>query len=102
MNVQVACALDGRLAWISDPIEGSRQDTHRLKESGVLLALNPDNWMDNKGYVGNRILTPIKKPQHRERLNWEKEFNTQINKIRYVIAKLRNLENHAHRLPTTQ
>jgi hypothetical protein len=26
--VQVACTLDGGLEWISDPIEGSRHDTH--------------------------------------------------------------------------
>jgi transcriptional regulator with XRE-family HTH domain len=28
MNVQVACTLDGDLAWISDPVEGSRHDMH--------------------------------------------------------------------------
>lgn len=31
--------------------------------------------------MGNRTLTPVKKPKYRERLDWEKEFNTQINKI---------------------
>jgi hypothetical protein len=34
------------------------------------------------------MLTPIKKPQHRELLDWEKEFNTGINKIRYVIEQV--------------
>jgi ectoine hydroxylase-related dioxygenase (phytanoyl-CoA dioxygenase family) len=28
VNVQVASTLVGGLAWISDPIEGSRHDTH--------------------------------------------------------------------------
>jgi hypothetical protein len=88
MNVQIACTLDGRLAWISDPIDGSRHDTYCLKESGVLLTLNPDNWMGDKGYVGNRMLTPIKKPKYRKLLDWEKEFNTQINKVRYVIEQV--------------
>lgn len=88
MNVQIACTLDGRLVWISDPIDGSRHDTYCLKESGVLLALSPDNWMGDKGYVGNHMLTPIKKPKQRELLDWEKEFNTQINKIRYVIEQV--------------
>jgi hypothetical protein len=32
--------------------------------------------------------TPIKKPKHRKLLDWEKEFNTQINKIRYVIEQV--------------
>jgi hypothetical protein len=33
------------------------------------------------------MITPIKKPAHRKLLDWEKEFNTQINKIRYVIEQ---------------
>ena len=44
--------------------------------------------MGDKGYVGNRMLTPIKKPKYRDLLGWEKEFNTQINKIRYVIEQV--------------
>jgi DDE superfamily endonuclease len=38
--------------------------------------------------VGNGMVTPIKKPKCRELLDWEKEFNTQINKIRYVIEQV--------------
>jgi hypothetical protein len=41
-----------------------------------------------KGYVGTGMLTPIKKPTHRDLLDWEKKFNTQINKIRYVIEQI--------------
>jgi hypothetical protein len=87
MNVQVACTLTGDLAWVSDPIDGGRHDTYCLNESGV-LAGEPDNWMGDKGYVGNDMLTPIKKPVHRELLDWEKEFNKQINKVRYVIEQV--------------
>jgi DDE superfamily endonuclease len=50
--------------------------------------LDPTNWIGDKGYVGNDMLTPIKKPPHRELLDWEKEFNKQINKIRYVIEQV--------------
>jgi hypothetical protein len=87
MNVQVACTLTGRLAWISDAIDGSRHDTYCLSESGVLLTLDPGNWIGDKGYVGNDMLTPIRKPAHRKLLDWEKEFNKQVNKIRYVIEQ---------------
>jgi DDE superfamily endonuclease/Helix-turn-helix of DDE superfamily endonuclease len=86
-NVQVACTLDGELAWISDPIEGRRHDSHCLNESGVLKDM-PANWLGDKGYVGNGMITPIKKPAHRELLDWEKEFNTQINRIRYVVEQV--------------
>jgi hypothetical protein len=88
MNAQVACTLNGDLAWISDPIEGSRHDTYCLSESGVLLTLDPGNWVGDKGYVGNKMITPIKKPVHRDLLEWEKEFNTQINKIRWIIEQV--------------
>lgn len=33
------------------------------------------------------MLTPIKKPANRELLDWEKDHNTKINKIRYVIEQ---------------
>ena len=88
MNVQVACTLSGQLRWISDPISGSRHDTYCLSESDVLISMNPANWIGDKGYVGNQMITPIKKPPHRELLDWEKVFNTQINKIRYVIEQV--------------
>jgi hypothetical protein len=87
MNAQVACTLTGDLAWISDPIEGSRHDTYCLRESGVLLTLDPGNWIGDKGYVGNKMINPIKKPAHRDLLDWEKEFNAQINKIRWIIEQ---------------
>jgi hypothetical protein len=87
MNAQIACTLDGTLAWISDPIDGRRHDSYCLGESGVLLTLNSGDWVGDKGYVGNGMVTPIKKPAGRELLDWEKEFNTQVNKIRYVIEQ---------------
>jgi DDE superfamily endonuclease/Helix-turn-helix of DDE superfamily endonuclease len=43
MNVQVACTIYGKLAWISDPVNGSRHDNYCQEESGVLLAMEPEN-----------------------------------------------------------
>jgi hypothetical protein len=45
MNVQVACDLTGRLAWISDPVDGCRHDTAAFALSGVIDTLDPSNWM---------------------------------------------------------
>jgi hypothetical protein len=87
MNVQVACDLHGRPAWISDPVGGCRHDTAALALSGVIDTLDPDNWMGDKGYVGNDMITPVKKPAHRGLPDWEKEFNTGVNKIRYQIER---------------
>jgi hypothetical protein len=88
LNVQILGTLDGELVWISDPVDGSRHDTYCLRESGALTSDAAGNWTGDKGYVGTGMLTPIKKPAHRELLDWEKQFNTQINKIRYVIEQI--------------
>ena len=88
MNVQVACTIAGYLAWISDRISGSRHDNHCLGESGVLLLFDPRNWLGDKGYVGKNMITPFKKPEGGELLDWQKEFNKQVNKIRYVIEQV--------------
>jgi hypothetical protein len=45
MKAQVACTLYGKLAWISDPVNGSRHDNYGLSESGVPLMLDPVNWI---------------------------------------------------------
>ncbi len=87
LNVQVACDLNRRLAWISDPVDGCRHDSAALALSGVVDTLDPGNWIGDKGYVGNDMITPIKKPSHRDLLDWEKKFNTAINKIRYLIEQ---------------
>ena len=39
------------------------------------------------GYVGNDMITPIRKPAHRDLLDWEKQLNTAVNKIRYQIEQ---------------
>src|SRR5689334_22384114 len=88
LNVQVAATLDGQLAWISDPIDGSRHDSHCLAEAAVLTGMDAGKWLGDKGYVGNNMITPIKKPPYRDLLDWEKEFNAQINKIRWIIEQV--------------
>ena len=88
LNVQIVGTLDGELVWISDPVVGSRHDTYCLHESGALTSDAAPKWTGDKGYVGTGMVTPIKKPAHRDLLDWEKEFNTQINKIRYVIEQI--------------
>jgi len=87
-NVQVACDLNGDLAWISDPVDGSRHDSYCLGESGAIAVSAPAVNLGDKGYIGNGMITPIRKPESRELLDWEKEFNTQVNKIRYVIEQV--------------
>ncbi|WP_219814992.1 transposase family protein, partial [Rathayibacter iranicus] len=94
VNIQVACDLSGRLAWISDPVDGHRHDNAALRASGVLEGMNPQNWFGDKGYIGLGIITPIRKNPDRDTLEWEHQFNKDVNSIRYhierAIAHLKN------------
>lgn len=88
MNLQLVATRGGRLAWISDPQPGSRHDVACLDLSLVLTGADPANWFADKGYVGRGITTPIKKPPHRDLLDWEKTYNTSINAMRAVIEQV--------------
>jgi hypothetical protein len=88
MNLQVACTIHGKLAWISDPVNGSRHDNYCREESGVLLTINPRNWIGDKGYIGNNMITPFRKPAGGKLLDWQKEYNSEVNKIRWMIEQV--------------
>jgi hypothetical protein len=88
LNVQVACDLSGRLAWVSDPVNGNRHDTAALKLADVMSGMDPANWIGDKGYIGNNMITPIRKPPFRGLLDWEKDFNRDVNRIRYKIERV--------------
>jgi DDE superfamily endonuclease len=58
-----------------------------LRMSDVLD--EPGNWLGDKAYVGSGMVTPIKKKRYQEHhLDWEREFNTAINKIRWKIEQV--------------
>jgi hypothetical protein len=65
--------------------------TYCLSESGVLLTLDPGNWAGDKGYAGNDMVTPFKKPAGGKLLDWQKKFNKQgdYSFIAFLISPLR-------------
>ena len=50
VNLQVACALTGHLAWISPPLPGSVHDAKAIKESEFLTTLNESHSGDKEAY----------------------------------------------------
>lgn len=72
---------------ISDPLPGSTHDAKAIHATGLSELLGDDNAIGDKGYIGTGILTPYRKPAGGELLDWQKEFNTTVNKIRYVIER---------------
>jgi hypothetical protein len=59
-----------------------------ITASGATDTFEPGSWIGDKGYIGKDMLTPIRKPAFRKLLDWEKEFNNQVNKIRYMIEQV--------------
>ena len=84
---QFVCDLSGDLMHISDPLPGNTHDAKAMHDTGLSELLGDDNAVGDKGYIGTGILTPYRKPAGGELLDWQKEFNTTINKIRYVIER---------------
>jgi hypothetical protein len=42
--------------------------------------MNPKNWVGDKGYIGNNMITPYRKPAGGELLDWQK--NTTVKSTR--------------------
>jgi hypothetical protein len=84
---QVVCDLSGNLLHISDPLPGKTHDAKAMDDTGLSELLGDENAFGDKGYLGTGITVPYRKPAGGELLDWQKEFNTTINKIRYVIER---------------
>jgi hypothetical protein len=91
---------------ISGPLPGNTHDAKAMHQTGLNELIREDNAIGDKGYIGTGITTPYHKPAAGELLDWQKEFNTSINKIRYVIeraiAHFKTWRMHVHRLPQTR
>ncbi|MGH3518801.1 MAG: transposase family protein [Haloechinothrix sp.] len=84
---QFVCDTDGELMHVSDPQPGKTHDAKAFDETGLADILRSDNAVGDKGYIGKGIPTPFRAPAGGQLLDWQKEFNTAINKIRYVIER---------------
>jgi hypothetical protein len=87
MNVQVACTLGGHLAWVSDPMPGKTHDARAIRECGMIDTDTRPEHLGDKGYIGLGMITPKRKPPGGQLLDWQKEFNKQVNSIRYQIER---------------
>ena len=45
------------------------------------------DYIGDKGFVGHDMVTPFKKPAGGGLLDWQKEFSSGVNKIRWVIEQ---------------
>lgn len=84
---QFVCDLSGDVLHISDPLPGNTHDAKAVDKLGLSDILRADNSIGDKGYIGKGPATPIRKPANGELPGWQKEFNTAINKLRYVVER---------------
>jgi hypothetical protein len=87
--------LQGRIIFVSDPVTGNQHDMAKLKESDAEKILkNASGVFGDKGFIGtDYITTPIRKPECRELLQWEHEWNNQVSSFRAPVERaLANLK----------
>lgn len=88
VNVQVACTLDGRLAWVSDPLPGSTHDVTALRASGLLDTEHTTLHLADRGYQGTCLLTPVKRRPGQPLNDHDRAFNTSLNRIRATVERV--------------
>jgi len=81
--------LKGRITFVSEPVTGNQHDMAKLKRSDVEKILKKAGGVfGDKGFIGtDYITTPIRKPQCRQLLKWEHEWNNQVSSFRAPVER---------------
>jgi hypothetical protein len=81
--------LQGRITFVSVPVTGNQHDMAKLKGSDVGKILKKAGGVfGDKGFIGtDYITTPIRKPQCRQLLQWEHEWNNQVSSFRAPVER---------------
>ena len=81
--------LQGRITFVSEPVTGNRHDMAKLKGSDAEAILKKAGGvLGDKGFIGtDYITTPIRKPECRELLQWEHEWNNQVSSFRAPVER---------------
>ncbi len=85
----IVTSLQGRITFVSEPVTGNRHDMAKLEGSDVEKILKKAGGVfGDKGFIGtDYITTPIRKPQCRQLLQWEHEWNNQVSSFRAPVER---------------
>jgi hypothetical protein len=74
---------------VAEPVTGNQHDMAKLEGSDVEKILKKAGGVfGDKGLIGtDYITTPIRKPQFRELLQWEHEWNNQVSHYRAPVER---------------
>jgi hypothetical protein len=81
--------LHGRITFVSEPVTGNNHDMAKLKGSDAEVILKEAGGVfGDKGFIGtDYITTPIRKPECRELMQWEHEWNNQVSSFRAPVER---------------
>jgi hypothetical protein len=81
--------LGGCITFVSEAVTGNQHDMKKLKGSDVEKILKEAGGVfGDKGFIGtDYITTPIRKPECRELLQWEHEWNNQVSSFRAPVER---------------
>ncbi|HEX3924286.1 MAG TPA: transposase family protein [Streptosporangiaceae bacterium] len=87
-NSQVISNLAGDIIFVSEPVTGHNHDMTALTETEAAEVIAAAfSAIGDKGYQGSGYITPAKKPQGQELLEWQKEFNAEISRLRSPVER---------------
>ena len=73
---------------MSEPITGHNHDMTALAETETAdIIAAAYSGIGDKGYQGSDFITPFKKPQGGELLDWQKEFKFEVNRLRAPVER---------------
>lgn len=88
-NAQLICLLDGAAVYISDPLPGCTHDSTAFSTTPVSEIVRASGGgIGDKGYQGNDLATPRKKPKGGELSKRDKESNAVISALRAPVERL--------------
>jgi hypothetical protein len=81
--------LQGHVTFVSEPVTGNQHDMAKLTGSTVeAILMKAGGVLGDKGFIGTEyITTPIRKPECRELLQWEHEWNNQVSSFRAPVER---------------
>ena len=90
-NGQAIANLRGDLLFVSEPVTGNNHDMTALAETEtadvMAAAFSGIGDKGYQGYQGSGFITPFKKPQGGKLLDWQKEFNAEVNRLRAPVER---------------
>ena len=87
-NSQVISNLEGDVIFVSEPLTGHNHDMTALSETKTAeIIAEAFSGIGDKGYQGSGYITPIKKPQYGDLLEWEKKFNADVSRLRAPVER---------------